>query len=96
MTEDKDPKMNASAAPSPAAAPAHPPLRRNRNFALLWTGAGATMLAARTAGIAYPLLVLWHGGSASRPAWSASRPCCPRWCCSCTRARWWTGSTAGA
>ncbi len=44
----------------------HPPLRRNRDFALLWTGAGATMLAARTAGIAYPLLVLWHGGSAEQ------------------------------
>jgi MFS family permease len=44
----------------------HPPLHRNRDFALLWTGAGATMLAARTAGIAYPLLVLWHGGSAGQ------------------------------
>jgi MFS family permease len=42
----------------------HPPLRRNRDFALLWTGAGSTLLAARAAGIAYPLLVLWHGGSA--------------------------------
>lgn len=41
-----------------------PPLRRNRDFALLWTGAGSTLLAARAAGIAYPLLVLWHGGSA--------------------------------
>lgn len=69
MKKNKDTNMDGTAAPTPPAAPAapaHPPLRRNRDFALLWTGAGATMLAARTAGIAYPLLVLWHGGSASQ------------------------------
>ncbi|MCK9877836.1 MFS transporter [Frankia sp. Ag45/Mut15] len=49
--------------------PASPPvrLRGNRNFLLLWAGAGFTMLAARMSGIALPLLVIWRTGS----AWSA-------------------------
>ncbi|MEV0260336.1 MFS transporter [Streptomyces sp. NPDC050617] len=42
-----------------------PPLRRNRDYVLLWTGAGATLLGARVSGIAYPLLVLWQSGSAT-------------------------------
>ncbi|MFI2612904.1 MFS transporter [Kitasatospora sp. NPDC018619] len=54
-------------APRPAAAgTAHPPLRRNRDFVLLWTSAAATVLASRAGGIAYPLLVLWHSGSATQ------------------------------
>lgn len=43
-----------------------PPLRRNRDFLLLWTGAGATLLGTRASAIAYPLLVLWHTGSAAQ------------------------------
>ncbi|ATZ23945.1 MFS transporter [Streptomyces lavendulae] len=40
------------------------PLRRNRDFILLWVSAGATALGARVSGIAYPLLVIWTTGSA--------------------------------
>jgi MFS family permease len=46
--------------------PAVTPLRRNRDFLLLWSGAGATLLGARASAIAYPLLVLWHTGSAAQ------------------------------
>ncbi|GAB7045389.1 MFS transporter [Catenuloplanes indicus] len=42
---------------------AAPGLRRNRDFLLLWTGAGLGQLAWRADSIVYPLLVLWHTGS---------------------------------
>ncbi|GAA1311351.1 MFS transporter [Saccharothrix xinjiangensis] len=45
-------------------ATAAPPLRRNRAFRLLWTGAGFSVLGARVSAVAYPLLLVWHGGSA--------------------------------
>ncbi|MFD4630219.1 MFS transporter [Streptomyces sp. NPDC058284] len=45
-----------------AAAPGRP-LRRNRDFLLLWSGASMSFLAARLTGVAYPLIVLWHTGS---------------------------------
>ncbi|MCX4532017.1 MFS transporter [Streptomyces sp. NBC_00841] len=41
------------------------PLRRNRDFVLLWGGVGATLLGARACYVAYPFLVLWYTGSAS-------------------------------
>ncbi|MEV7232501.1 MFS transporter [Streptomyces sp. NPDC051020] len=41
-----------------------PPLRRNRDFLLLWAGAGASFLGSRVSLIAYPLLVVWLTGSA--------------------------------
>jgi MFS family permease len=41
------------------------PLRRNREFMMLWSGAGFANLGARIGMIAYPLLVLWHTGSAT-------------------------------
>lgn len=44
-----------------AAAPA--PLRRNRDFLLLWTGAGLSLLGLRASTAAYPLLMLWYGNS---------------------------------
>ncbi|MYS40436.1 MFS transporter [Streptomyces sp. SID9944] len=50
---------------APARAGAPPPLRRNRDFLLLWTGAGATQFGARIGVIAYPLLVLWGDGTAA-------------------------------
>lgn len=40
-----------------------PPLRRNRDFVLLWTGAGFTQLGARMSVVAFPLLMIWHSGS---------------------------------
>lgn len=49
-----------------AAAPAEerpPPLRRNRDFLLLWTGAGLSQFGVRAAVSAYPLLMLWYTGS---------------------------------
>lgn len=45
-----------------AGAPAAP-LRRNREFLLLWSGASMSFLAARVTTVAYPLIVLWHTGS---------------------------------
>lgn len=44
--------------------PLPPPLRRNRNFLLLWLGAGISLLGGRVSGIAYPLLMIWQTGSA--------------------------------
>ncbi|MDX3418900.1 MFS transporter [Streptomyces sp. MD20-1-1] len=49
--------------PSGIEAPEVPPLRRNRDFRLLWTGAGSSLLGVRVAVSAYPLLMLWSGGS---------------------------------
>ncbi|GAB3975660.1 MFS transporter [Plantactinospora veratri] len=40
------------------------PLRRNRDFLLLWAGAAGTLIGARITSIAYPMLVLWYTGSA--------------------------------
>jgi MFS family permease len=40
-----------------------PPLRRNRDFMLLWTGAGFTSLGAMLTIVVYPLLVLWQTNS---------------------------------
>ncbi|MEU9620007.1 MULTISPECIES: MFS transporter [unclassified Streptomyces] len=48
----------------PATTAPPPPLRRNRDFALLWGGVGATLLGARACHVAYPFLVLWFTGSA--------------------------------
>ncbi|MFJ1595210.1 MFS transporter [Kitasatospora albolonga] len=39
------------------------PLRHNRDFLLLWSGASLSFLAARVTAVAYPLIVLWHTGS---------------------------------
>ncbi|MFF4404874.1 MFS transporter [Streptomyces sp. NPDC001262] len=46
---------------TPQVAPA--PLRRNRDFLLLWTGAGLSLLGLRASTAAYPLLMLWYGNS---------------------------------
>ncbi|NUP47499.1 MAG: MFS transporter [Catenulispora sp.] len=42
------------------------PLRRNRNFTLLWGGSAAAMLGLATADIAYPLVILAMTGSPLR------------------------------
>ncbi|GAA1216892.1 MFS transporter [Prauserella alba] len=39
------------------------PLRRNTDFLLLWTGAGASEFGAKMSVIAFPLLIIWHTGS---------------------------------
>lgn len=48
---------------SPAPEEELPPLRKNRDFLMLWLGAGAALLGVRVATVAYPLLAVWHGGS---------------------------------
>jgi predicted MFS family arabinose efflux permease len=48
----------------PAAAP--PPLRRNRDFILLWSGQVLSTIGTRASGIAFPLLVLALTGSPSQ------------------------------
>ncbi|MGW6917724.1 MFS transporter [Kitasatospora sp. NPDC054939] len=50
----------------PTPAPAAVPLRRNRDFLLLWTGVGASLLGSRAAAVSYGLLVLAHTGSGAR------------------------------
>jgi MFS family permease len=50
-------------APVPVAAPV--PLRRNRDFLLLWTGAGFASLGLHLTLVLYPMLVVWRGGSAT-------------------------------
>ncbi|MFJ9819535.1 MFS transporter [Streptomyces sp. NPDC101151] len=52
--------------PATAEAPAESgarPLRHNRDFRLLWGGAGLSLLAGRATAVAYPLTVLWATGS---------------------------------
>ncbi|MEY9875804.1 MFS family permease [Streptacidiphilus sp. MAP12-33] len=39
--------------------PALAPLRANRDFRMLWGGAGLSVLASRATAVAYPLTVLW-------------------------------------
>lgn len=42
-----------------------PGLKGNRNFLLLWAGAGLSFLGSRVSAYAYPLIVLWATGSAT-------------------------------
>ncbi|GAA2958819.1 MFS transporter [Streptomyces enissocaesilis] len=58
----------AAAAPAAAAEPTPVPLRRNRDFLLLWSGAGLTLLGTRAGSVAYPLLLIWSTGSATAAA----------------------------
>ncbi|MBS2549812.1 MFS transporter, partial [Catenulispora sp. NL8] len=67
-------ELTAAASADPAAASADParptakplPLRRNRNFNLLWGGAVTALLGLSTADIAYPLVILALTGSPLR------------------------------
>ena len=40
-----------------------PPLRRNRDFWFLWTGVGMATWGNTVSSVAYPLLLIWRGGS---------------------------------
>jgi MFS family permease len=50
----------------PAVPPTHPPLRRNRDFMLLWTGQVVSTVGSRASSVAFPLLVLALTGSPSK------------------------------
>ncbi|GAA2306317.1 hypothetical protein GCM10010234_57230 [Streptomyces hawaiiensis] len=60
-----EPEPTPGTAPEPESAESapRPPLRRNRDFTLLWGGAGLSLLAGRATAVAYPLTVLWATGS---------------------------------
>ncbi|GHJ48848.1 MFS transporter [Catellatospora sp. TT07R-123] len=49
----------------PAPAPPPVPLRRNRDFVLLWAGAGMAFLGTRVSALAYTLVTFWSTGSAT-------------------------------
>lgn len=59
--------MTVAGGPALGAGPRKPPppLRRNRDFLLLWLGAGVSVLGDRAATVAFPLLMVWYGGSPS-------------------------------
>jgi MFS family permease len=40
-------------------------LRKNRDFMLLWTGAGFAQIGMRMSTVAFPLLMIWHNNSTS-------------------------------
>ncbi|WP_167152701.1 MFS transporter [Streptomyces sp. MBT27] len=48
---------------APEARAAPEPLRRNRDFLLLWSGAGLSALGLRASVVAYPLLMIFFGNS---------------------------------
>ncbi|KJY42247.1 hypothetical protein VR41_08590 [Streptomyces sp. NRRL B-1568] len=50
---------------SVTAGPAVPPLRKNADFIRLWVSSGISRLGTSFTMVAYPLLVLWHTGSAT-------------------------------
>lgn len=50
---------------APVVRPPTPGLKGNRNFLLLWAGAGLSFLGSRVSAYAYPLIVLWATGSAT-------------------------------
>ncbi|MFB4313827.1 MFS transporter [Actinomadura sp. 21ATH] len=62
--DDTDDTAGGGTAGDPAAR-----LGRNRDFLLLWFGAGGTALGLRMGVITYPLLVLWQSGSAAAAGW---------------------------
>ncbi|MFC9297289.1 MFS transporter [Streptomyces sp. NPDC057011] len=56
----------APAAQQPPTGAAPPPLSRNRDFLLLWSGQWTAFFGTRMSAVCYPLLALWAtGGSAS-------------------------------
>ena len=50
---------------APVETTSEPSLRGNRDFLLLWAGAGLSFLGSRVSAFAYPLIVLWATGSPS-------------------------------
>ncbi|MYW67590.1 MFS transporter [Streptomyces sp. SID8379] len=59
QADQADEAAKSSAPPPPQPQPQLQPLRRNRDFTLLWGGAGISLLAGRATAVAYPLTVLW-------------------------------------
>lgn len=52
--------------------PPQPPLWRQREFMLLWSGQVVTTLGAQTSGIIYPLLILALTGSPAQASWATA------------------------
>jgi MFS family permease len=67
-----------TAVEEPAVTGELPPLRKNRDFMLLWVGAGFTLLGARMTTFVYPLLVLWYTESASAAGWVGAATLLPQ------------------
>lgn len=68
LSEGASATTEAPAAAEPLAAaepPAEVPLRRNADFIRLWVSAGVSRLGTSLTMAAFPLLVLWHTGSAA-------------------------------
>ncbi|GIJ67578.1 hypothetical protein [Virgisporangium ochraceum] len=59
------------------------PLRRNRDFLLLWGGQAAASLGGNVAAVAHPFLALLATGSAAGAARWRSRASPPGRCCAC-------------
>ena len=75
--------------------PALPPLWRQREYMLLWTGQVAATLGGSASGIVVPLLVLAMTGSATCRRLSPRRwASCPTSCSACRWACWSTAGTA--
>lgn len=54
----------------PVAEPSSPaPLRRNRDFLLLWVGAGLSTLGSTVAAVGFPLLLVFEGRSTVQAGW---------------------------
>ncbi len=73
---------------------ARPPLRRNRDFLLLWTGNWLQFFGSRMSSVCYPLLALQiSGGSAEAVGLASAAASCRRPWSSCRPASWSTGGT---
>lgn len=64
MSERRDEPMS-TVADDARAVPEVPPLRRNRDYLLLWSGSAVAIVGSTASTVAYPLLVLAVTGSAS-------------------------------
>ncbi|WP_084316283.1 MFS transporter [Actinospica robiniae] len=72
-----DAEIEAVAEDAGAAAEAEVPLGKNRDFLLLWVGAGVAYIGSRVSAIAYTLLVFWNTGSAAQASFVSTAALLP-------------------